>query len=291
MTTCPAWRTLGATARAILLDMIWRFWTASDADTVNLPGGFPFTFAATSVPCSSRTFSNSIAEIVDRGWFSRSLSRGNIPHFKPGNWRDFSPDAALPPLHTDVVHVKTKRKKGQKRSMGHFRESTELYTPLTREILTSEAWRALTALSRCVLVDMLHHFNALTYSDTKTLPDGFTYTWADCRVDITKRAFYSARSAITECCWFQTPPELQREGVIRFIPGNWRGYRAPEHATFRNTEAVRVKYGSKQRARRTAFLSQNGGEKIAVRGGEKIAVRETHTVAGKGEKIAVIGAP
>lgn len=258
MTQSDAWRSLGATGQAILLDMLAQYWRATKSCEEPLKGGFTYTFRTCAVDCSHSTFPKAMAEIQDRGWFVRTARRNLQPRFAPGPWREYKAEG-LNPMRRGVAPQK-RAAKGKTKAVEPFYRKGQVYTPFAISTLRHDAWRALKPLSRAVLLDMLHAYNAESGADNKDLSDiGFTYSFQECSVDCKDDTFYSARDQICRCGWFVTPMELQRDGTVRFVPGDWRHFQAPPTASFRRTAAARVKYIEKQDAKGAGRFQKKKG--------------------------------
>ncbi len=254
MTSHPAWRTLSATSVSVLLDMLVQFHQVSEKDTIALPKhGFTYNFSKCQVCCSPRTFTKAIKEITDRGWFAEApRSRRASARFVPGNWRNYKcPDElelrSLPQYPSRLRGSKSPKTKNCK---GHFWRRGELFVPISRGLLQCDAWRDITPLQRVVLIDMIQYFYHSSKFDHSDLSGvGLQYSFKNCMVNCTENAFDTARKAIVARCWFVTPAELQKAGMIHFVPGQWRTFRAPLDCKFRKTMKSKRAYLTKQATR------------------------------------------
>jgi hypothetical protein len=269
MTSSDAWRTLSPSTQSILVSMLSRYWTATRGDTVTLRSGFSYTYSSCAIDCNQKTFSKALAEVEVRGWFVRKGKNKHFRRYIPGPWRDYcDPNVhVLPSGARGQSKFKTKTK-----SIGHFWQSNQAFTPFAIEILKHDAWRVLTPLARAVLLDLLHEYNAITFSDHKPLAGGLTYSYRQSRVICSENSFYTARAAILTAGWFSTPPELQGDGVISFIPGPWRDYKAQDDAKFRAVEETKQGYLERQRGRDDfKWTPQKGREGTPKKGREEFS--------------------
>lgn len=96
-------------------------------------------------------------------------------------------------------------------------------------VLDSVAYRVLTPSQRLVLIDMLREYFGASSFDTDRIPDGFTYTYGQCTVDITDKTFYSAIRRIRKVGFFDRPIEIQEHRPAapnRYVPSAaWEKYR------------------------------------------------------------------
>lgn len=171
-----------------------------------------------------------------------------IPRFLPGPWRDYVDDS-LPRLPEEARKQFRAKKPRGSTCKGHFFKPGQAFSPLPYCMLDSDAWRDMSAMASMILLDMIHAFNGQTYSDNKPLPSGMKYTYSQCRVCCSERAFIDARASIVRIGWFQTPHALQDNGHCAFVPGGWREYKAPPSASFRKKQSVKVEYVIRQSSR------------------------------------------
>lgn len=241
MTTSDAWRTLTLTARCVLLDMLSKFWRASRGDVEPLKNGFRYTFRDCGADCSPATFSNAMRAIVAAGWFHRMNGKGPVAKYAPGPWRKFT-DPSLSRMDAQQKTAKKPRKSTGCR--GRFWKPGQAFTQVTQAMLESDAWRVLTPAARCVLLDMLHAYYDASFSDTQ--PRAIKYGFSTNYAGFCENVFYRARKELVDAHWFRLKM-VGDEG--RYFPGDWRNFKAPENAKFRNTARVKADYLARQEER------------------------------------------
>ncbi len=125
----------------------------------------------------------------------------------------------------------------------------------------SEAWAALTALGRVILLEMLDMYFRVSGWEKRASQiarDGFYFAWSQCRESISQNAFIAARKEILRLGFFASPLERKIGGAMRFMPSAaWREYRLTEEERTR-IEAARTRKTSqiaKHKDRQRKFLA------------------------------------
>jgi hypothetical protein len=201
LTTSDSWRGLSPTAQRVALDMLFKYWRVSRGDTEVPRGGFSYTYRECNVDCGSTSFTNYLKDIVARNLFVVVLPRSPVvQRYRPGAWREFK-DPSLPPFRDKAVKPdrpkNSKRKKNKGPScLGNFYRTGDPFTRVNAIMMKSDAWRNLGPTSIPVLIDMIHTYNALTFSEHKELAEGMTFTYGQCRVNCSERSFNDARADI-----------------------------------------------------------------------------------------------
>ena len=241
MTTSDAWRSLTPTSQCILLDMLCHYWHRTRSDTEAVNGGFFHTYRQCKIDCSPRTFTASVKSIVERGWFQKCNGKRPVAHYRPGPWREYR-NATLKSV--DATQRRSKQKKKALGCRGHFWHPRQIFSPIPFSLLKHDAWRVLSPSSRCVLLDMIHAYNAATYGDHKS--GGINYTFKTCRVACSENTFYSARTEVIAANWFTYKPDGD---IVLLAPGPWREFTAPTSAKLRKKKKTKKRYIQKQKAR------------------------------------------
>ncbi len=241
MITSDSWRSLTPTSQGILLDMLCHFWRCTRSDTELVKGGFFHTYRESRIDCSPRTFTASMEAIVARGWFSNCSGKRIVPRYRPGRWREYK-DATLKPV--DTTQGRTSKKKKASKCLGHFWQPGQVFSPISLSLLRHDSWRVLSPSSRCILLDMIHAYNAATFGDHRT--GGINYTFNTCRVDCSENTFYLARAAVIEAKWFTYKADGD---TVLLTPGPWRNFIAPSSAKLRDKKKTKARYLKKQKAR------------------------------------------
>ncbi len=94
------------------------------------------------------------------------------------------------------------------------------------ELRTSDAYKALTAAARLVLIDWICRYNQKSRGDSENI--AMTYAFSDCAENLNYATFKRARTAILEKGFFECPPKLQtiKPGARRVFVAStkWTSY-------------------------------------------------------------------
>jgi len=137
--------------------------------------------------------------------------------------------------------------------------SSKHSVPLHEDLLDSPAWKALTPLQGMVLIDWYRYYVWLTKWDREPLPEGMTYTWSQCRVQISENAFRDAVKRIVVIGFFDRAPRLEssRPGSPqKYVPSKrWQSWSDDvEAAKAKRAMGSKDNRIARQRERRTQFL-------------------------------------
>lgn len=125
---------------------------------------------------------------------------------------------------------------------GTSRWSTPIFDDAIRD---KDAYRTLLPAQKLVLFDMMRVYYRASCWDTENISDtGFTYSYAQCREDLSAHAFYDALKAIVARGWFTVAYNLQeiKAGAPKkYLPSrDWEKYQAkPNEKTRLRQRATR----------------------------------------------------
>lgn len=92
-----------------------------------------------------------------------------------------------------------------------YTHGSGLFVRIYRELIESRAFRVLTASEGLVLIDMILVYFQASSLDTQSLPEGFTYSYSQCRVKVSEKKFYRSVSRICEIGFFRRPIDIQEQ--------------------------------------------------------------------------------
>lgn len=118
---------------------------------------------------------------------------------------------------------------------GTSRWSTPIFDDAIRD---KDAYRTLLPAQKLVLFDMMRVYYRASCWDTENISDtGFTYSYAQCREDLSAHAFYDALKVIVARGWFSIAYDLQeiKAGAPKkYLPSrDWEKYQATKEERMR----------------------------------------------------------
>ena len=115
---------------------------------------------------------------------------------------------------------------------------------LNNDVRLSDAYRALSATQRLILIDMIYRYNAKSGGDTANIRDiGFTYCYNDCSEIVDALTFRRARQELVAKGFFTLAHDLKGlkpGGLNVYRPStDWKRYKLTETETARIAKATR----------------------------------------------------